>query len=102
MASKPVPPIEIEDASQLSILAYQVQTNRVVDLERFLERLNSEHARRIAKVIAAEQTKGTKMNTVGDDTLRLAQYYLRWAEDTANSARTTSKRAAESSRKDRD
>jgi hypothetical protein len=98
MPTKRVPPtLEIEDASQLSILAYQVRTNRVVDLKRFLERLKSEHARRIAEAIAAGGTTSNK--SIGDDTLKVAGYYLRWADDTANSARAASKRPPVSDRK---
>jgi hypothetical protein len=83
MASKRVPPsIGIEDASQLSILAYQVKSKRVVDVERFIERLQGEYARRVAEAIAAHKDSPT--SSVGDDTLRTAAYYLEWAEQTAN------------------
>jgi len=105
MSTKRVPSIEIEDASQLSMLAYQVRTKRVVDLERFLERLKSDHARRIAAAIAAEGSggnadTGSGGNAVGDDTLKIAGYYLRWAEDTANNARAASRRPRTGDRKD--
>lgn len=88
MATRRNPPsIEAEDVSQLSILAYQVRTHgdKPFDVRRFLARLKSDHARSIARVIAGE-------SGADDETTEKANYYLRWADETARSARAASRR----------
>jgi hypothetical protein len=90
---KGVTSIGTEDASQLSILAYQLRTGRnVADVQRFLDRLKSEHARHIGRVIVGEE------DSVSEDTIRQADYYLRWAEETARTARQASRRPSGRSR----
>lgn len=86
MATKKSKSIDIEDASQLSILAFTLQHHSRVDWQVFLDRLKSPRSKQIAHAIAGET------ETVGDDTLRQAEYFRNWATSTANSARETARR----------
>jgi hypothetical protein len=86
-SKKAFPSIEVEDASQLSMLAYQVQTRpKTFDVKPFLDRLKTEHARRIGRVIVGDE------DAAGDEAIQQAGYFLRWAEETAKTAREASRR----------
>ena len=70
--------LEVEDASQLSMLAYErAAYGRIDDADGALRRLRSEDARRIGKAIV-DPTAHT------DDRIRrAAEYFIEWAENTA-------------------
>lgn len=69
---------EIEDASQLSMLAYErAAYGRIDDADGALRRLRSEDARRIAEAIVDPAAH------TDDRILRAAKYFIEWAENTA-------------------
>jgi hypothetical protein len=85
---KQSPAIDIEEASQLSMLAYQVLTRpKPIGIwQGFIDRLKSERAKRIAHVIVGVDS------SAGDETVSQASYYQRWAEQTAKTAQEASHR----------
>jgi len=89
--------IDIEDASQLAMLAYQFRTRPAfVKLQRVVQRLKTDRAKAIAQVIVGEQ------GTAGEETVRQANYYTRWAEETAKTAVESSRRPSASNGRKRE
>ena len=80
--------LNVEDASQLSMLAYELQVyGAITDRGQALQRLQSSHARQIGEVLL----NGT-LSTADDRIRRAAEYFLEWA-------RTTSRKSVELSRR---
>lgn len=84
---KQVESIDIEDASQLAMLAYQFRTRpKLVDWQRFVDRIKSARAKSVAHVIVGVP------DTTDEETLAQADYYKRWADVTARTAVESSRR----------
>jgi hypothetical protein len=99
MPNKKSQPIDVEDASQLSMLAYQVKTRPAgqFDLKAFVSKLKSPRAKRIAGILVGENDAGATdappaNSDPNDETLRQANYYQQWAEETARTAVAASRR----------
>jgi hypothetical protein len=78
MTSSPTKALDIEDASQLSIIAYERAAYGAVENgEQALNGLQSPEARRIGAALIDPDTD------TDDQTRRAAEYFLRWANETA-------------------
>ena len=76
--------LELEDASQLGMLAYEKENyGEVKDSEKVVNDLSSDLAREIARVIVDPQS----VENADPEVERAAKYFSDWAHETAQRSR---------------